>query len=87
MTSDLPSIYLLETRTSSSLLWGVAEAACESVGITIHELIDRGLRDDWPADERVESVWFVVGPPLTQELRDILDYQLALEAEAEKEKD
>lgn len=76
MSGDLPSPYLYGVEDSNELMWIVAQAACESVGITLAQLFSHAKADKWPDDERVESIWLCFGPPLLKEM-ELIEKELA----------
>lgn len=76
MKGDLPSVYSYADEEDKELMWKVARAACESVGITLAQLFSWGKADEWPDDERVESIWLCFGPPLLKEM-ELIEKELA----------
>ena len=76
MTGDIPSPYLMAEREDMDLMWRVCDAACESVGITLAQLFSWAKADEWPDDERVESIWLCFGPPLLKEM-ELIEKELA----------
>lgn len=72
-----------EEHLDMSLTWAVAMTACEHLGGTLNDLFRHGWEYDFPSDAW-ESLWLIVGPPLSRDLVEIERWFSDLERQARK---
>lgn len=83
MSNPIP-VELYGERPNYNRMWATALTGCEYLNISLHDFFVRGIKDKWPRDRRVQSLWIILGPPLLHQLELIAQYfedLAAIEAE------
>ena len=70
-----------EEHLDMALTWSVADAACRHLGGTLDLLFRYGVRDKFP-NKKWESLWLIVGPPLSKDLAELELWLEALDKQA-----